>query len=680
MRRLFVPLVGCALLFVGCSDDETSTPPPSCAPVCGPCQTCDTSGATPTCVENCGPDLQCQDEKCIAPATQKCDPACGACQMCDTSGATPTCVDICASGTSCENGKCVSPAVSECEPACGDCQRCDTSEPTPKCVNLCADGLQCKDKQCVAFDACAGACSSCERCETKYGVPICVDACKLGSCDSTKNVCVPDAVGPTFDHSKLPELAGPFTTDIAGGKAVTAACISCHAKAANDMIDSAHWKWLGPTPGIKGSTPGSIGKQNLINNFCVAVPSNEQRCAHCHASYGYKDNTFDFSASNKGAIDCLVCHAKTNYKRGKTSMGPDSSDPTVDLVKAAQSVGKPTVAACGRCHFGAGGGDNVKKGDLGSALKTATAATDVHMGAATNKLSCASCHKGANHKITGQGVHLPVSEGRLGCADCHGEKPHNNLLMDNHVLDIACQTCHIPAFSRQQPTKMDWDWSTAGNKSKGTGGVVVQKVDGVDVTVYDFMKGDFVWKSNVKPTYAWYDGGVTRLTIKDQYPAGKGTEQDPINLGGPTATKADMNAKIFPFKVMKGKQAVDPTRRLVLVPKLFGPGGFWPGIPATYNASVVEALWTTSLTAGARYSGQIGATESYTGRGSGANQWDWAYTVMWMGINHEVAPKAQSLGCSKCHGASKAEWDWEALGYTCDPQTGPVKCGARNPL
>ncbi|MCK5797997.1 MAG: hypothetical protein KAI47_12465, partial [Deltaproteobacteria bacterium] len=475
MKRLFFPFVGVfALLAIGCSDDTAPPEAPKCDPACGSCQSCDTTGIKPTCVNNCAGGLDCQDEQCVAPAAVECKPACAACQMCDTAGATPTCVDICDTGLTCESGKCVAPAVAQCDPVCGDCEMCDTTATPPTCVKLCAAGLECKNKQCVAAapaDPCASKCASCERCETQYGVPICVDACADGqTCDKTKKVCRPDVPTVAFDHSTLTELAGPFTADIAGGKAVTAVCIKCHAKVADDMINTAHWKWLGDTPNVKGAPAGqTIGKRNLINNFCVAVPSNEQRCAACHASYGYKDKTFDFTAANKGAIDCLVCHATATYTRGAKTMGPDT---TVDMVAAAKSVGKTTRAACGRCHFNAGGGDNVKKGDIASALITPTAAADAHMGKTTNPFTCASCHKGTAHKLLGQGVHLPVSEGRVGCTDCHGEAPHTNKMLNNHAMDIACQTCHIPAFSRQQPTKMDWDWSTAGDKSKGTGGVI----------------------------------------------------------------------------------------------------------------------------------------------------------------------------------------------------------------
>jgi octaheme c-type cytochrome (tetrathionate reductase family) len=691
MKRLVLPLAGLFLLAAACSDDDNPTPP-TCDPACGGCQTCDTSGATPVCVDVCSAGMTCQNAKCVAPAESKCDPACGPCQQCDTSGATPTCVDVCATGTSCQNNQCVPPTVAKCEPACGDCEMCDTSGATPQCVKLCGAGTECKSGACVTpGDACQGACKSCQRCDTDHGVPTCVDTCpKDTTCDTTASLCKPNAATASFDHSTLTELSGPFNHDLAGMKAITAICLKCHPQAGADMLNTAHWKWIGETPGLKGHETGAtVGKNNLINNFCVAVPSNEQRCAHCHAGYGYTDKNFDFSATNVNAIDCLVCHASTGYAKAQKTGGlPDPAEfAGLDLVAAAKSVGKPTRAACGRCHFKAGGGDNVKKGDLGSALTTPTAAADVHMGAATNPFTCSTCHKGTAHKIVGKGVHLPVSEGRMDCVDCHGNTPHisNKATLDNHAKDIACQTCHIPAFSRQQPTKVDWDWSTAGNMTRGTNGIEKSQtpIGGTNPIVYDAKKGDFVWEANVRPSYAWYNGAATRMTINDKYPASKGdTKTNRINLGGPTATFADMDAKIYPFKRMLGKQAVDPTRRLVLAPKLFGGGGFWKLIPqaADYTAAKVEANWSAALSLGAKYSGQLQSGDpDYTGRGTGANQWDWAYTEMWMQINHEVAPKGQALSCGSCHGGGQI--DWTALGYKCDPMSGggAAACGSRHP-
>jgi len=691
------------IFLFGCSDDDT---PPICSPSCGGCQTCDITAVTPLCVDHCGAGLTCDDNTCVALAVAACEPACGDCQVCDLSGATPTCKDVCADGLSCQDKTCVAPEDVLCSPACGACETCDLSGATPECKKNCAAGLECKEGACIAVapaDPCADHCASCQRCDTSHGVPYCVDNCLSGqTCNTSKNLC--ELVGTTgFDHSALPSLQGPFTfrggdgTDLAAGRAVSARCLECHIQAGQDMLKTAHWKWLGDTPNVAGTSAGSVGKQNLINNFCIATPSNEKRCAQCHTGYGYTSDSYDFTAVRN--IDCLSCHASV-YAKAPTSAGaPDptklprynSTTLTADLAVSAQSVGASTRATCGRCHFNAGGGDNVKKGDLSSALLTPTAADDVHMGSATKAMTCANCHRSTGHRLLGQGVHLPVSEGRVGCVDCHGRAPHlgsTKATLDDHAQDIACQTCHIPAFSRKLPTKMDWDWKSAGNKTRstaGTGdGIETTLVDGHTVTSYDALKGDFVWKKNVRPTYAWYDGRVARLTLESQYPVGMGAIDKRINLATPIATIADGSAKIFPFKVMRGRQPVDPNRRLLLVPNLFGAGSFWATIPAAadYNAQKVEDNWTAAITIGARAAGQISATDpAYTGVGTGLNSWTWGYTEMWMGINHEVAPKAMALACTQCHNADKAEWDWTALGYRCDPMSeGAETCGSRHTI
>jgi len=57
-------------------------------------------------------------------------------------------------------------------------------------------------------------------------------------------------------------------------------------------------------------------------------------------------------------IDCLLCHAP-GYKR-TVGQGGDkfriAPDPSIDVLKAAQSVQKPTNDMCLRCHMGAGAG------------------------------------------------------------------------------------------------------------------------------------------------------------------------------------------------------------------------------------------------------------------------------------------------------------------------------------
>jgi len=50
------------------------------------------------------------------------------------------------------------------------------------------------------------------------------------------------------------------------------------------------------------------------------------------------------------------------------------------------------------------------------------------------------------------------------------------------------------------------------------------------------------------------------------------------------------------------------------------------------------------------------------GVGWPANGYTYAETERYMGLYHEVAPKAQALGCSSCHGGTRM--DFASLGYT----------------
>lgn len=65
---------------------------------------------------------------------------------------------------------------------------------------------------------------------------------------------------------------------------------------------------------------------------------------------------------------------------------------------------------------------------------------------------------------------------------------------------MACETCHIPSFAREEPTKTWWDWSTAGKKRRDV------HLDEFGMPDYDVMKGDFAWEKDVVPEYMWYNG------------------------------------------------------------------------------------------------------------------------------------------------------------------------------
>ena len=154
----------------------------------------------------------------------------------------------------------------------------------------------------------------------------------------------------TTDHSTLDALQGPFKT----GPDVTKACLSCHNKAGHQVMKSVHWTWdkISPTTGKR------LGKKFAANNFCGSPLSNEPRCTSCHAGYGWRDNSFDFTQQDN--VDCLACHDTTStYKKIATDAGhplyepreiPPGSGKIVqppNLAKIAQQVGKPGRNNCG---------------------------------------------------------------------------------------------------------------------------------------------------------------------------------------------------------------------------------------------------------------------------------------------------------------------------------------------
>ena len=158
------------------------------------------------------------------------------------------------------------------------------------------------------------------------------------------------AVFAQEDHSEF--IEGPFSSP----QEVTETCLLCHDGIDKDLMKTRHWNWLGDN---------KLGKQNLINSFCVSLPANWPRCTSCHIGFGWEDETFDLTDPNN--IDCLICHDRSgSYKKSPTGAG--MPDPAVDLVKVAQSVGRTTNKSCSVCHFNGGGGSGVKHGDLTASM------------------------------------------------------------------------------------------------------------------------------------------------------------------------------------------------------------------------------------------------------------------------------------------------------------------------
>jgi hypothetical protein len=248
-------------------------------------------------------------------------------------------------------------------------------------------------------------------------------------------------------------------------------------------------------------------------------------------------------------------------------------------------------------------------------------------------MTCQSCHETEDHMVKGNALVVSPSDyNHLGCEDCHDEDPHGESRLDNHAARIACQTCHIPSFAREFPTKVYWDWSTAGEERD-------PESDEYGMPTYHKKKGSFRWQKDIIPAYAWYSGQAGVYTMGDKIKPGK------VNpLSWPIGSKKDKESKIYPFKIMEGRQIYDARNKTLVIPKLFGKGGYW----ATYDWNQAAKLGMES--AGLPYSGEFG----------------WTDTIMYWRINHMVAPAGDALDCLDCHG-DKGRFDWQDLGYKKDP-------------
>jgi octaheme c-type cytochrome (tetrathionate reductase family) len=427
---------------------------------------------------------------------------------------------------------------------------------------------------------------------------------------------VPPKQGVT-DHTKL--MMGPFAT----GQDVTRACLECHEDAGQQMLQTVHWTWETDPMMLPGrDEPVTVGKKNQINNFCIGVPGNWKKCTSCHAGYGWEDNSFDFT--DEESVDCLVCHADPN-QYAKSNFGNPADG--VDLLGAAQSVGRPSRQNCGSCHFNGGGGNAVKHGDLDESLYFPDENIDVHMG--RHDFVCVDCHTADDHQIQGFMMSSsPIPHDPVECADCHTGTVHDDERITDHLDTVACQTCHIPEGAVRTATKMDWDWSTAG-----------QDLAIDDPHVYLKIKGSFVYEEGFKPTYEWFNGNSGRYILGDVIDPTQNTL-----ISWPEGSIDDATSKIWPFKVHQGNQPYDLNYKYFLIPNTAGEGGYWTDFDWDY------AFASNQENSGLAYSGEYGFAPS---------------RMYWI-TTHMVQPKEKALQCNDCH-SENGRMDWEALGYYGDP-------------
>lgn len=442
------------------------------------------------------------------------------------------------------------------------------------------------------------------------------------------------------DHSKLKELQGPFKN----GPEVTRVCLECHNKTGHQFIKNKHWTWSYTNP----DTGQKLGKGVLVNNFCTNARGNEGMCAQCHAGYGLTDvKTYDFSKQEN--IDCLVCHESTGkyYKLPPTRGNKACSvmfegQPAIDFTGAAQSVTLPGRNNCGICHFFGGGGDNVKHGDLSSALYHPPREVDVHMSEQGENFSCVICHVGEGHEWAGSRYRMiakesdePAKPGALRetatCESCHSHQPHpdnfKGFKLNHHTDRVACETCHIPSFARGGvATKVDWDWRTAGKLKNGEGyreeGYV--QGNGEHRHTYKSIKGNFKYGENVVPEYHWFNGNSRYTLIDTKFDPSK-----PVDINHLEGSADDPGSRIWPFKRMHTVQPYDKGNNTLVYMHLWGndDDAFWGNYD--FGRAIKAGMEKNDIP----YSGEYGFIE----------------TNSYWPINHMVAPKEQALACAECH-------------------------------
>lgn len=426
-----------------------------------------------------------------------------------------------------------------------------------------------------------------------------------------------DKPASSVDHSMFPQLQRPF----ARAQDVTGTCISCHNHRHTEVMKSNHWNWEREEY-IEGRGVVYIGKKNAVNNFCIGAMGNEKSCAKCHIGLGMDEKGFSFTDAEN--IDCLVCHDRTEtYAKAQEQGG--APDPTLNLGNIARNVGRPGRANCGVCHFYGGGGNNVKHGDLDAAMFQPSRFVDVHMGVDGADMSCVDCHVTKEHNIAGKLYSLSsMNRNRANCETCHSDLPHENEILNEHSLKVACQTCHIPVYAKVNATKTYWDWSTAGKLRDGK----PYEVDDRDGNhTYLSIKGSFEWGTNLEPEYQWFNGTASHYLLGDTVPQGI----DNVVLNELHGSYADEDSKIVPVKVHRAKQPFDPGTRMLIMPKLYadttGEGGFWRDFDWT-KASAVGMEH-----AGLPFSGKVGFIKT---------EMNWP-------VNHMVSGKEQTVQCIECH-------------------------------
>lgn len=327
-------------------------------------------------------------------------------------------------------------------------------------------------------------------------------------------------------------------------------CRSCHASQFSAMYGSLHYQWQSSAPDNLNQTGTMQGKMtNAMNAYCINILGNWTTCGKCHVGRGATPVlTSNPTAAQLDNIDCLVCHNEAyqlaRVRLADGTMGPPAGTAQATLDGYVRNVAKPTRTNCLKCHAFGGGGDAVKRGDLSSVQYNTTDGNhDVHMATTRGNLTCQTCHKFVNHRVTGKGSDLEstdyASEVKCATTECHPTRVnggHATTAVNKHIAHVACQTCHIPVYGKVA-TEVSRDWRTP-------------------VTPGAPSHPSSVKASNLTPVYKWWNRKTWNYLKGDaaRYNAATGAYEMDQLQGDVTG---DTTNKIYPFKY---KIAYQPMR------------------------------------------------------------------------------------------------------------------------
>ena len=422
----------------------------------------------------------------------------------------------------------------------------------------------------------------------------------------------------------------------------TKTCLECHEEEALTFFYSQHYQWRGGTPELVNTEADQkLGKLSMVNDFCtnpggsqwIGKVTNEEGkvlakgCSSCHAGLG-KLPAPEPTREQLENIDCLICHA-SGYRRdvyatedGGWEWRPILYRNQEGMDSVSKRISLPDRAMCLRCHAASGGGPNFKRGDIEYALKDPDFEHDVHMSSTAEggqDLWCMDCHSDDQHthRVIGRGVDMAATDRPdkdISCGSaCHAGYQHDSTDINQHDR-LACATCHIPAFARDEATDM----------------------------FRDEDKGKYMYtqelESDVEPVYAWFNG--TSFAQVPGVPVRR-DEQGRITMVLPQGDRDDPAAKIAPFKLHRGRLPV-LTDKQWLAP-INTEEIYRDGDPDKAVEDGIRTLYGMENVA-----------------------YEWEDTIRYMGIYHAVPPAEEALQCADCH-RDGTRMDWQALGYEGDP-------------